>query len=175
MSVYVDGEASQSGWVELSVGTDSIAIIVNGRRISLDVEVGETLLDVLRDRLGLTGTKRGCGKGDCGACTVVLDGKTVNSCLVLAVQADGGQVLTIEGLARGDRLHPLQKAFVEYSAIQCGYCTPGILLSAKALLDKNPNPGREDIKRAIVGNLCRCTGYIQIVQAIESVVKAEGR
>ncbi|OPX38923.1 MAG: (2Fe-2S)-binding protein [Desulfobacteraceae bacterium 4484_190.3] len=148
-----------------------IKITVNGQEYDLSVEPNLTLLDLLRERLGLTGTKKGCDEGDCGACTVLLNGKAVSSCLVLAVEANGKDVLTIEGveLEGGDSLHPLQKAFVENGAIQCGFCTPGMILSAKALLDKNPHPSQTQIRRAISGNLCRCTGYQKIVEAIETV------
>jgi carbon-monoxide dehydrogenase small subunit len=126
---------------------------------------------MLRDDLGLTGTKYGCGEGDCGACTVLLDDQPVNSCLVLAAQVDGRKVTTIEGLADGDQLHPLQSAFIEKGAIQCGFCTSGMILSAKALLDNNPDPTELDIRTAISGNLCRCTGYQKIVEAISHVAK----
>ncbi len=142
---------------------------VNGEEYQLKVEPQEILLDVIRDKLNLTGTKRGCDSGDCGACTIIMDGKAVNSCLVLALEADGKEILTIEGLAKKGQLHPLQKAFVEYGAIQCGYCTPGMIMSAKALLDENPDPTEEEISKAIAGNLCRCTGYVKIVQAIKAV------
>lgn len=150
----------------------AIEFRVNGRRVNLEVDSSERLLDVLRWRLGLTGTKDGCGKGDCGACTVIMDGQTFNACLVLAVQADGRDVITIEGLGQADKLHPLQEAFIEYGAIQCGFCTPGMLLAAKALLDRNPHPSREEIQWALSGNLCRCTGYLQIVEAVEASAEA---
>jgi aerobic carbon-monoxide dehydrogenase small subunit len=133
------------------------------------VAPNKTLADMLREQLGLTGTKKGCEMGDCGSCTVILDGKPVNSCLVLAMQASGRTVTTIEGLASEKGLHPLQEAFVEKGAIQCGFCSPGMILSGKSLLDQNPNPGEEEIRRAISGNLCRCTGYQKIVEAIKSV------
>lgn len=146
-----------------------ISFILNGELQELDVEDHWTLLYLLREKLGLTGTKEGCGSGECGACTVVVDGKAINSCLYLAVEADGKEVLTIEGMAAPDgTLHPLQRAFVEHGAIQCGFCTPGMIMSAKALLDENPNPTEEEIRHALAGNLCRCTGYIQIFRAIEA-------
>jgi carbon-monoxide dehydrogenase small subunit len=146
----------------------AIRLRVNDEEYSLEVENQDTLLDVIRDRLNMTGTKRGCETGDCGACTVIMNGKAVNSCLVLAVEADGAEVQTIEGLAKEGELHPLQEAFVRHGAIQCGYCTPGMIMSAKALLDENSSPSEEEIKRAIAGNLCRCTGYIKIIEAIKS-------
>jgi carbon-monoxide dehydrogenase small subunit len=153
-----------------------IKITVNKQQYELTVEPNLTLLDLLRKRLGLTGTKKGCDEGDCGACTILLDGKPVSSCLVLAVQANGKDILTIEGVEmEGDgELHPLQKAFVEKGAIQCGFCTPGMILSAKALLEKNAHPTEKEIKTAISGNLCRCTGYQKIVEAIEAVCTADG-
>jgi carbon-monoxide dehydrogenase small subunit len=125
------------------------------------------LLQVLRNGLGLNGTKEGCGTGDCGACTVLLDGKPVNSCLVLAIDADGHEVTTVEGLEKEGKLHPLQAAFVEEGAVQCGFCTPGMLMTAKGLLDENPHPSEGEIRRGIAGNLCRCTGYVRIVRAIQ--------
>lgn len=143
-----------------------IRLTVNGRRYDLTVLPGERLLDVLRDGLGLTGTKEGCGTGECGACTVLVDGAPLNSCLYLAVSADGRDVITIEGLADGPRLHPLQQAFVDHGAVQCGFCAPGMLLSAKALLDSNSTPSEHEIREAIAGNLCRCSGYVKIVEAI---------
>ncbi|MCX5874586.1 MAG: (2Fe-2S)-binding protein [Deltaproteobacteria bacterium] len=143
-----------------------IQLTINGGPVEAAVSPNQTLVQFLRDDLGLTGTKHGCGLGDCGACTVILDGKAVNSCLVLAVQANGSDVLTIEGLAENGNLHPLQQAFVNKGAIQCGFCTPGMILSAKALLDEKPNPTEPEIRTAISGNLCRCTGYQKIVEAI---------
>lgn len=144
----------------------SIRLTVNGKNYGLDVEEDLRLIDVLRDQLRLTGTKEGCGEGECGACTVIMDGRTVNSCLVMAFQADGSEITTIEGIAKGDILHPVQRAFLEVGAVQCGFCTPGMVLSAKALLDQNPKPTREEIREGISGNLCRCTGYHKIVDAI---------
>ena len=143
-----------------------INIGVNGKWHELAVEPYETLLDVLRKRLGLTGTKMGCGKGECGACTVNIDGKAILSCLTLAVHVDGKEIMTIEGLQRGVELHPLQEAFVENSAIQCGYCTPGMIMTAKALLDRNNNPSEEEVRRAVSSNLCICTGYDKPVKAV---------
>lgn len=144
-----------------------IILTINGERERVSCQPGETLLFVLRNRLHHTEVKEGCGKGDCGACTVLLDGVPVDSCLVLAYQAEGKKILTVKGLGTPEKIHPLQKKFIEKGAIQCGFCSPGQLLSAKALLEKNPKPSREDIKRAISGNLCRCTGYKKIVDAIE--------
>lgn len=149
-----------------------IRLTVNGRRYDVAVHAGDRLLDVLRDGLGLTGTKEGCGTGECGACTVLVDGEPLNSCLYLAVSADGGDVLTIEGLGEGPRLHPLQQAFVDHGAVQCGFCAPGMLLSAKALLDRNPAPTEREIREAIAGNLCRCSGYVKIVKAIQQAAIA---
>ncbi len=152
-----------------------IQLTINGQPVEAAVEANRTLLQFLREDLGLTGTKHGCGLGDCGACTVILDGQPVNSCLVLAIQANGKEVLTIEGLAENGKLHPIQQAFVDKGAIQCGFCTPGMILSAKALLDSNPKPTEEDIRMAISGNLCRCTGYQKIVEAIgEAAEKIQG-
>ncbi len=147
---------------------------VNGDPVEVGVRDRETLLEVLRGRLGLTGTKQGCDVGDCGSCTVLLDGEPVLSCLTLAVDVEGREVLTIEGLARGDHLHPLQQAFLDAGAVQCGYCTPGMILTAKALLDRNPRPSRGEIRTALSGNLCRCTGYRKIVDAVELAARREG-
>jgi carbon-monoxide dehydrogenase small subunit len=144
-----------------------IQLVVNGETVEAAVEPNQTLLQLLREDLGLTGTKHGCGLGDCGACTVILDGKPVNSCLVLAVQAQGREVLTIEGLAENGKLHPIQQAFVDKGAIQCGFCSPGMILAAKALLEENPKPTELEIRTALSGNLCRCTGYQKIVEAIQ--------
>jgi aerobic carbon-monoxide dehydrogenase small subunit len=139
---------------------------VNGEEHQVATDSHRTLVQVLREELGLTGTKIGCGEGDCGACTVLLDGRAVNSCLVLAVQAEGHEITTIEGLAEGNRLHPIQQAFVDHGAIQCGFCSPGMILTAKQLLDRNPAPSEAEVRAGIVGNLCRCTGYQKIVEAV---------
>jgi carbon-monoxide dehydrogenase small subunit len=151
----------------------TLHVTVNGRALTVETEPNRTLLDLLRDTLGLTGTKRGCEVGECGACTVLLDGIAVNSCLLLAPQAEGRSVTTVEGLADGDRLTPLQEAFLDHDAVHCGICTPGMLLSARALLDRNPAPAERDIRVAISGNLCRCSGYVQIVEAIEEAARRE--
>ncbi len=143
-----------------------IDLTVNGERVECDVAPGMRLLDLLRDRLHLLGTKEGCGEGECGACTVLLDGRPVASCLVLASQADGKEVLTIEGISDGERLHPIQRAFVETGAVQCGFCTPGFIMSTYALLKENPHPSEEEIRTALEGNLCRCTGYAKIIEAV---------
>ncbi|MDD3847141.1 MAG: (2Fe-2S)-binding protein [Syntrophorhabdaceae bacterium] len=144
-----------------------ITFRVNDREYEIAVAPNRTLTQVLREDLNLLGTKEGCGVGDCGACTVIVDGKPVNSCLVLAVQADGSDITTIEGVARGDSLHTVQQTFVEMGAIQCGFCTPGMVLSATSLLDKNPRPTEREVREAISGNLCRCTGYQKIVEAVQ--------
>ncbi|HEY3425410.1 MAG TPA: (2Fe-2S)-binding protein [Negativicutes bacterium] len=146
-----------------------ISFILNGQKTEIEVEPELLLVDMLRNRLGLTGTKIGCGEGDCGACTILLDGKNVNSCLILALQVNGHDILTVEGLGSYDKLHPLQEAFIAEGAVQCGFCTPGMLLSAKSLLDENPQPTRQQIAKHISGNLCRCTGYAKIINAIEKV------
>jgi carbon-monoxide dehydrogenase small subunit len=139
---------------------------INGEIYEDTIDVRRTLLEVLRENFGLTGTKKGCNEGECGTCTVLLDGKPVASCLVLAVEAQGKRIETVEGLARGGELHPLQQAFLEHGAFQCGFCTPGVLMAAKGLLDENPNPSEAEVRRAIAGNLCRCTGYNKYVEAI---------
>jgi carbon-monoxide dehydrogenase small subunit len=145
-----------------------VRLKVNGDEYTVHVEPWRTLLDVLRDELGLTGTNRGCNQGDCGACTVHVSGRAMNACLVLAVDADGSDVTTIEGLTRGGKLHPLQKAFIDEGAVQCGYCTPGMIMTAAAFLDAHPDPTDEEIRDGIEGNLCRCTGYESIVRAVRA-------
>jgi carbon-monoxide dehydrogenase small subunit len=150
----------------------TITLEVNGVSETAEVEVGQTLLRFLRDGLDLTGTKEGCNEGECGSCMVLLDGRPVNSCLVLAVEADGRAVATVEGLSKDGALHPLQKAFLAQSAVQCGFCTPGMIVSAAALLHENPDPTEEDVKKAFAGNLCRCTGYKQIVDAVRDAAAA---
>ena len=146
-----------------------ISLNINGRTRRVDVLPQETLAYTLRYKLGMTGTKIGCNRGECGACTVLMDDKPVNACMVLAAQAQGKTIVTIEDLAQGDELHPLQESFVESGAIQCGYCSPGFIMVGKALLDKNPNPSEDEIKSAVAGNICRCTGYQKIIQAIDKV------
>lgn len=148
-----------------------ISFNINGKSVMLDVNPTETLLHLIRERLHLTGTKEGCGRGDCGACTVLLDGDAVNSCLILAPQVDGHAITTIEELSKHGQLDALQQAFIDAGAVQCGFCTPGMILSAKALLSRNLNPTDTEIRTAISGNLCRCTGYIKIVDAIRSLRK----
>ncbi|MEM2890303.1 MAG: (2Fe-2S)-binding protein [Candidatus Hadarchaeum sp.] len=148
-----------------------IEFTVNGRKRKVLVKPNDLLLNVIRDELGLKGTKYGCGTGECGACTVLLDGKPVLSCLMLAVAVNGKNITTIEGIGTDENLHPVQQAFIDAGAIQCGYCTPGMIISAKALLDRNQNPTEEEIRRAIKGNLCRCTGYVKIIAAIQLAAK----
>jgi carbon-monoxide dehydrogenase small subunit len=151
--------------------TYPLTMTVNGQQVTVDIKASELLVDVLRDRLDLIGTKIGCNEGECGACTVIMDGEAVLSCLIPALRAQGREITTIEGLSEGETLHPLQQSFVEHGAVQCGYCIPGFIMSAKALLDVNPQPTREEIKEAIAGNLCRCTGYVKIIEAIEAVTQ----
>jgi aerobic carbon-monoxide dehydrogenase small subunit len=146
-----------------------ISLKVNGKEYEVAVEQNTLLVDLLRYDLELTGTKKGCGTGECGSCTVILNGKPVNSCLVLAMSANGADITTIEGVATDEGLHPIQEAFVEHGAIQCGYCSPGMILSSKNLLDKNPKPTEAEVRKALSGNLCRCTGYQKIVEAVLSV------
>jgi carbon-monoxide dehydrogenase small subunit len=148
-----------------------IKVTVNGILYELSVQPWETLLDVIREHLGLTGTKEGCGLGECGACTIIMDGKTVNSCLVLAVEADNRVITTIEGLANGDELHPIQEAFIKCGGLQCGFCTPGMIMSTKALLENNPSPDEGEIRKAIAGNFCRCTGYTKIIESVKVAAK----
>ena len=150
----------------------TVTLTVNGEKRTATVPGETTLLRMLRDNLSLTGAKLGCDVGDCGACTVIVDGKPVNSCLMLAAQAHGRDVLTIEGLANADRLHPLQKAFENYGSLQCGFCGPGVLMSAKALLDENPSPTVPEIRDALGGNLCRCTGYSKMIEAIQVAARS---
>jgi carbon-monoxide dehydrogenase small subunit len=146
--------------------------IVNGKRYEVAIASHQLLVDVLRDQLGLTGTKFGCGTGDCGACTVLVDGEPVSSCLTLAIMVKGKNILTIEGLSEGDHLHPIQQAYVDNGAVQCGFCSPGMMLSTKALLDRNSSPSREEIKKGLAGNLCRCTGYVKILDAVAAAADA---
>jgi carbon-monoxide dehydrogenase small subunit len=148
-----------------------MTLTVNGTPYEVAIEPRQSLLQLLREELHLTGTKEGCSEGECGACTVLLDGKTVDSCLIFALEAQGREVTTIEGLAQGDQLHPVQKAFAEYGAVQCGFCTPGMILAAKVLLDSNPHPTELEIRQGISGNLCRCTGYVKIVEAIQAAAR----
>ena len=148
-----------------------IGITLNGKKTELDVPAHRLLLDLLRDEIGLTGTKEGCGTGDCGACTVLLNGKPVNSCLIFSGELDGADIVTIEGLKIGPELHPVQQAFIQDGGVQCGYCTSGMLMMSKALLDENPDPSEEDIRFAISGNLCRCTGYAKIVKAVQDAAR----
>lgn len=151
------------------MGKQTVTFELNGEALSVEIESHLTLLRLLRDRLELKGTKEGCGMGECGACTVLVDGKAVNSCIFPAAEVDGKSVTTIEGLSGLDGdLHPLQRAFIEHGAVQCGFCSPGMILSAKALLDENPKPTEDEIRKVIAGNLCRCTGYLQIIDAIKA-------
>lgn len=156
------------------MGTQTIEVTVNGAKERLDVPASLTLLQMLREKLALTGTKNGCEAGECGACTVLLDGEPVNSCMVLAVEADGRSILTVEGLASDGDLDSLQRAFVEHNAVQCGFCTPGMLMSSYALLRRNPQPTEVEVREALVGNLCRCTGYVRIVDAVRAAAKTGG-
>lgn len=145
----------------------NISLTVNGEKRDIEIDENTRLLDLIRDDLGLVGTKEGCGEGECGACTVIMDGETVNSCMVMAFQADGSEVTTIEGLEKNGELDPVQRAFMDVGAVQCGFCIPGMVLSTKALLDKNENPTEEEIKEGLSGNLCRCTGYSKMMNATE--------
>jgi len=148
-----------------------ISFKLNGKKITVDTDPMRRLLDVLREDLNLTGTKEGCGKGECGACSVIVNGKIVNSCLFPVGQAEGCEIITIEGLSDGEKLHPIQKAYIEAGAVQCGFCTPGMVLATKVLLDKKKNPTDEEIKEALSGNLCRCTGYAKIIEAVKKARK----
>lgn len=148
-----------------------VNLTINGTQHSISVEANERLLDTLREQLRLTGTKEGCGVGECGACSVILNGQLVNACLVLTAQCEGARVDTVEGLKIANKLHPLQQSFIDYNAVQCGFCSPGMLMAAKALLDKNPNPTDQEIKDGLAGVLCRCTGYKQIIDAVRAAAK----
>ena len=152
----------------------TINFTVNGRNFELEVQDNEILLDTLRKRLNFTGAKEGCGEGECGACTIIMDGEAVTSCLILSVEADGSELETIEGQSIGEDISEIQEAFIEENAIQCGFCTPGMVMSAKALLDKNPNPTDEEIDIALSGNICRCTGYYSIREAVKSAAEKRG-
>lgn len=145
----------------------NISLTVNGQKVEVNADENLRLLDLLRDELGLVGTKEGCGEGECGACTIIMDGETVNSCMVMAFQAEGSEITTIEGLEREGGLHPVQKAYMDVGAVQCGFCIPGMVLSTKALLDKNPDPDEAEIREGLSGNLCRCTGYSKMLHATE--------
>ena len=148
-----------------------ITLTVNGESEQVDVPSNLTLLGLLREKLALTGTKNGCTAGECGACTVLMDGEPVNSCMVLAVECDGAEIITVEGLAQDGQLHPVQQALIDSGGVQCGFCTPGVLVTARALLDRNPHPSEEEISEALVGNLCRCTGYVRIIQGIQQAAE----
>jgi len=150
----------------------TIAIKVNGHDYELEIQPWRTLLEVLRDHLNLTGTKQSCAEGHCGACTVIVNGNAVNACLMLAVEAHGKDITTIEGLAQGDELHPIQEAFVNHGAVQCGFCTPGLIMATKAFLEESPTPSDEEIKRALAGHLCRCTGYVQVVESVQAAAES---
>ncbi len=149
-----------------------IRFTLNGKPYALSVKPWRTLLELIREDLSFTGTKEGCGQGECGSCTVIMGGKTVNSCLVPALEADNQEIITIEGLVDGDNLHPVQDAFVQQAGMQCGFCTPGMIISAKAILDKNPNPSEEEIREGIAGNFCRCTGYTKVIESISAAAEA---
>ena len=168
------GHFSAAADVELSATRD-IALTVNGKRTRLEVAADETLLAVLRERLSLTGTKRVCDRGECGGCTVILNGRAVYACQMLAVQADGAEILTVEGLAKGEKLHPVQQAFIDHDGYQCGYCTPGFIMAAVALLGKNPQPSPDEIRAGMSGNLCRCGNYQKIFSAVAGAAEAMKR
>ncbi len=150
------------------MGIHRISVTINSSWEQVDVSSNMTLLQMLREKLALTGTKNGCMSGECGACTVMLNGEPVNSCMVLAVECDGAEILTVEGLARDHMLDPIQEALLEHGGVQCGFCTPGALISARALLNRNPHPSEPEIREALVGNLCRCTGYLRIIEAVQA-------
>lgn len=152
----------------------TINLTINGKNLEINIGKDMRLIDLLRDELKLLGTKEGCGEGECGACTIIMDGETVNSCLVMAFQANGSNILTIEGMEKEGNIHPIQKAYIDVGAVQCGFCIPGMILSTKALLDKNPTPNRSEIREAISGNLCRCTGYNKIINATEKAIEYMG-
>ena len=153
----------------------TIQITVNGQPNEIEVDPWRTLLEILRDQLKLTGTKQSCAEGHCGACTVLVDGEAVNACLMLALEANGCDILTIEGLAEGGKLTPIQEAFVNYGAVQCGFCTPGMIMATKVFLEDNQDPSDEEIKKALAGHLCRCTGYVQIIDAVRAAAEKERR
>jgi carbon-monoxide dehydrogenase small subunit len=166
---YQNAKSDRATHKEENFMSTPIAFSLNGHHTKQTIQDHWTLLHLLREELGLLGTKEGCGSGECGACTVNIDGKAVNSCIYLAIDADGKEIRTVEGLSsENGELHPLQKAFVENAGIQCGFCTPGMLMSAKALLEENPNPSEEEIKHALAGNICRCTGYVQILDSVKA-------
>ncbi|TJX15624.1 (2Fe-2S)-binding protein [Tissierella creatinini] len=148
-----------------------IQLIINDINYKVDIDVNMRLIDLLRDKLGLTGTKEGCGEGECGACTIIMDGESVNSCLVMAFQANGSNIITIEGLENNGELDPIQRAYMEEGSVQCGFCIPGLIISTKALLDKHPNPTREEIREGMSGNLCRCTGYNKAIDAAQKAIE----
>ncbi len=148
-----------------------IQLIINDINYKVDIDVNMRLIDLLRDKLGLIGTKEGCGEGECGACTIIMDGESVNSCLVMAFQANGSNIITIEGLESNGELHPIQRAYMEEGSVQCGFCIPGLIMSTKALLDKHPNPSREEIREGMSGNLCRCTGYNKAIDAAQKAIE----
>jgi carbon-monoxide dehydrogenase small subunit len=161
--------------MEAKMAFHRITLTVNGTKEQVDLPSNFTLLRMLREKLALTGTKNGCAAGECGACTVLLNGEPVNSCMVLAVECDGANVVTVEGLAKDKRLDPIQEMMIEAGGVQCGFCTPGILISARALLDRNPKPSEDEIREALVGNLCRCTGYVRIIDAVKKAALVGGR
>ena len=166
----LEGSPAQAAAVDV-ISRKTVAFTVNGRRVSLEVEPRETLLEVLRGRLGLTGAKKVCDRGECGGCTVQVDGRTVYACLFLAIRADGKSIATVEGLADGETLHPIQQAFVEKDGFQCGFCTPGMIMASAALLGRNPSPTRQEIRSGLSGNICRCGNYVKIYESIEEAAR----